>query len=126
MAVHICIFSIYFLFVSSIRRQTRCAVVTGVQTCALPISAYTCDRAIPASCSGGHNKRADDDVDGLATDAAFACRYLARSFLPIRRDRPQRRPGRRRARTPHTVLALSQSRPASLPKRRLEISQNSR
>src|SRR3546814_1196933 len=28
-----------FFFYSSIRRQTRCALVTGVQTCALPISA---------------------------------------------------------------------------------------
>src|SRR3546814_2371071 len=28
----------YFVF-SSIRRHTRCALVTGVQTCALPISA---------------------------------------------------------------------------------------
>src|SRR3546814_10108006 len=28
----------YFFFVSSRRRHTRCALVTGVQTCALPIS----------------------------------------------------------------------------------------
>src|SRR3546814_1485098 len=27
-----------WFFVSSIRRHTRCALVTGVQTCALPIS----------------------------------------------------------------------------------------
>src|SRR3546814_9652570 len=27
----------FFLFFSSIRRHTRCALVTGVQTCALPI-----------------------------------------------------------------------------------------
>src|SRR3546814_5853650 len=30
-------FWFYFLFVSSRRRHTRCALVTGVQTCALPI-----------------------------------------------------------------------------------------
>src|SRR3546814_1966687 len=30
--------SIDVFFFSSIRRQTRCALVTGVQTCALPIS----------------------------------------------------------------------------------------
>src|SRR3546814_17219362 len=30
-----------FLFFSSRRRHTRCALVTGVQTCALPISAVT-------------------------------------------------------------------------------------
>src|SRR3546814_2711946 len=29
----------YFFFFSSRRRHTRCALVTGVQTCALPISA---------------------------------------------------------------------------------------
>src|SRR3546814_17598552 len=29
-----------FFFFSSRRRHTRCALVTGVQTCALPISAY--------------------------------------------------------------------------------------
>src|SRR3546814_13035529 len=28
----------YFFFLSSRRRHTRCALVTGVQTCALPIS----------------------------------------------------------------------------------------
>src|SRR3546814_4287604 len=29
--------SVFFFFVSSRRRHTRCALVTGVQTCALPI-----------------------------------------------------------------------------------------
>src|SRR3546814_2314002 len=32
-------FVVYFFF-SSRRRHTRCALVTGVQTCALPISGY--------------------------------------------------------------------------------------
>src|SRR3546814_8133477 len=31
--------SLLFFFFSSRRRHTRCALVTGVQTCALPISA---------------------------------------------------------------------------------------
>src|SRR3546814_5251091 len=31
-------FSVFFFFFSSRRRHTRCALVTGVQTCALPIS----------------------------------------------------------------------------------------
>src|SRR3546814_5659855 len=30
----------YLFFFSSRRRHTRCALVTGVQTCALPISAW--------------------------------------------------------------------------------------
>src|SRR3546814_17199887 len=36
----------YFLFVSSRRRHTRCALVTGVQTCALPISRPSLREAI--------------------------------------------------------------------------------
>src|SRR3546814_2664461 len=39
--VDVCFFLdlyIYFFFFSSRRRHTRCALVTGVQTCALPIS----------------------------------------------------------------------------------------
>src|SRR3546814_4497183 len=31
-------FFVFFFFFSSRRRHTRCALVTGVQTCALPIS----------------------------------------------------------------------------------------
>src|SRR3546814_3680998 len=31
-------FCVFFFFFSSRRRHTRCALVTGVQTCALPIS----------------------------------------------------------------------------------------
>src|SRR3546814_2237539 len=34
---HIRVFGLFFFF-SSRRRHTRCALVTGVQTCALPIS----------------------------------------------------------------------------------------
>src|SRR3546814_3747408 len=40
---------VLFFFLSSRRRHTRCALVTGVQTCALPISAagqYAEDRGI--------------------------------------------------------------------------------
>src|SRR3546814_9941704 len=46
MAVVVCVYKLLkkkvdidvFFFVSSRRRHTRCALVTGVQTCALPIS----------------------------------------------------------------------------------------
>src|SRR3546814_2286160 len=38
-------FSFLFFFFSSRRRHTRCALVTGVQTCALPI--YYRERAVP-------------------------------------------------------------------------------
>src|SRR3546814_3967699 len=35
--VHVCGCVFHFFFFSSRRRHTRCALVTGVQTCALPI-----------------------------------------------------------------------------------------
>src|SRR3546814_6960690 len=41
-----------FFFFSSRRRHTRCALVTGVQTCALPISSTT-------DVQQGHNMRYD-------------------------------------------------------------------
>src|SRR3546814_6369609 len=37
------LFSLFTFFFSSRRRHTRCALVTGVQTCALPISFFTRD-----------------------------------------------------------------------------------
>src|SRR3546814_2579090 len=40
-----------FFFFSSRRRHTRCALVTGVQTCALPILATACaDASAMVSC----------------------------------------------------------------------------
>src|SRR3546814_9872033 len=40
-------FVLLFCFFSSIRRHTRCALVTGVQTCALPI-------CLPMALAGDH------------------------------------------------------------------------
>src|SRR3546814_1034514 len=37
------VFVIIFFFFSSRRRHTRCALVTGVQTCALPICCLSCE-----------------------------------------------------------------------------------
>src|SRR3546814_3514743 len=39
------VYYLYFFFFSSRRRHTRCALVTGVQTCALPISPVETDAA---------------------------------------------------------------------------------
>src|SRR3546814_1145736 len=49
-SIVLCVF-----FFSSRRRHTRCALVTGVQTCALPISAQArvCAAAIVALMRGG-------------------------------------------------------------------------
>src|SRR3546814_1585251 len=38
LGVLFCLLRSFFFFFSSISRHTRCALVTGVQTCALPIS----------------------------------------------------------------------------------------
>src|SRR3546814_14750418 len=47
------IHTVSLFFFSSRRRHTSCALVTGVQTCALPISEYiTVTEASPASRSG--------------------------------------------------------------------------
>src|SRR3546814_6379899 len=48
----------FFFFFSSRRRHTRCALVTGVQTCALPIW------VIIATCDGDN-----DPLGALHTDA---------------------------------------------------------
>src|SRR3546814_8884563 len=50
---------LYFFFFSSRRRHTRCALVTGVQTCALPIYvlielAGDWRKALPADIPFGH------------------------------------------------------------------------
>src|SRR3546814_1387841 len=42
-----------FFFFSSRRRHTRCALVTGVQTCALPISSFSTRRASPVRALNG-------------------------------------------------------------------------
>src|SRR3546814_10729207 len=42
----VCLCCLWFFFFSSRRRHTRCALVTGVQTCALPISVDRHTRAI--------------------------------------------------------------------------------
>src|SRR3546814_10439070 len=41
------VFLLYVVFFSSRRRHTRCALVTGVQTCALPISSIAVVQARP-------------------------------------------------------------------------------
>src|SRR3546814_15388086 len=38
MSCGVCTWRVLYFFFASRRRQTRCALVTGVQTCALPIS----------------------------------------------------------------------------------------
>src|SRR3546814_2326081 len=66
----------YWFCVSSRRRHTRCALVTGVQTCALPIlvitSAAVQDRAAAAQAVAQACKRTDGSVKALWADSAYA------------------------------------------------------
>src|SRR3546814_4190213 len=52
--LHLLLFSVFFF--SSRRRHTRCALVTGVQTCALPISVKLGAGKGLAATLGGHIK----------------------------------------------------------------------
>src|SRR3546814_548334 len=49
-----CSLLFYCFYFSSRRRHTRCALVTGVQTCALPISAFCCNSFYGDSCFFDH------------------------------------------------------------------------
>src|SRR3546814_3266560 len=65
--------SVYFLFFSSRRRHTRCALVTGVQTCALPISEQLAQRENGPVLRREASKRGQPLVDHtLLCDAELA------------------------------------------------------
>src|SRR3546814_11611534 len=51
-------------FFSSNRRHTRCALVTGVQTCALPVSCSTIDGAVIVADDGTYLGKVADAYDG--------------------------------------------------------------
>src|SRR3546814_7618190 len=72
------VFTLIFFFFSSRRRHTRCALVTGVQTCALPIFAQRdrrgADRRVVevdniVAPSRIHDRTIVGDVDGIAARA---------------------------------------------------------
>src|SRR3546814_4551625 len=69
----ICVLCFFF---SSRRRHTRCALVTGVQTCALPIS----------SGSMGSMGSALDEFGGGMTKTDGCCFYVIADMLTCRRD----------------------------------------
>src|SRR3546814_1839001 len=58
---------LFYFFFSSRRRHTRCALVTGVQTCALPI------------CAPGANKGSDGGVRACV-DASITYLALSSTF----------------------------------------------
>src|SRR3546814_5675282 len=57
----LCVLVMCFFF-SSRRRHTRCALVTGVQTCALPIYEYELVRTIPETARAFLVKHGSDSV----------------------------------------------------------------
>src|SRR3546814_5077522 len=69
-----------FFFFSSRGRQTRCALVTGVQTCALPISslgyvddaAFAASRAASLSRRGYGQRRVDQALHAAGIEEADA------------------------------------------------------
>src|SRR3546814_5430027 len=77
-------FSLFCFFFSSRRRHTRCALVTGVQTCALPI--YHLMGRPPFSCSACTRRRssllqkieghADRGQIGRASCRERVCQYV--------------------------------------------------
>src|SRR3546814_17441684 len=77
----ICCFLFIFFFFSSRRRHTRCALVTGVQTCALPISFL---RPWP----GASERPACRAAPRGATKGRFARRRLCHGGRPFCGDDP--------------------------------------
>src|SRR3546814_7867365 len=82
---------IFYFFFSSRRRHTRCALVTGVQTCALPISRnprthrYYSSRGVPGlrrALAAYYQRRFDVELDpesaeiGRASCRERVCQYV--------------------------------------------------
>src|SRR3546814_10113657 len=84
--LHIVLVSFVFFFFSSRRRHTRCALVTGVQTCALPICARMC----------GSPRRGSTAASRRATHQRHPCGQIGDAiggrFLPARSE--ERRVGK--------------------------------
>src|SRR3546814_1662135 len=79
-----CCFSylIYLFFFSSRRRHTRCALVTGVQTCALPILSGHPHFEDVAQQLVDYVKDAEVIIHNAAFDTRFLTAELARAGLP--------------------------------------------
>src|SRR3546814_6596753 len=81
-------------FFSSRRRHTRCALVTGVQTCALPISAVRGDAGrktlVPRLCPCGLRRPHVDAVRYRAgrREQILPDRRIDRAVEPVDRNRP--------------------------------------
>src|SRR3546814_14534283 len=90
---YVCLYSLIFFFFSSRRRHTRCALVTGVQTCALPIS--WADRAChgPVAAISTLERGVGPGTRGAVGQRLGAARMSrpAADFCPDHPDRRDRR-----------------------------------
>src|SRR3546814_412942 len=99
--VFLVVFFVCFFFFSSRRRHTRCALVTGVQTCALPISDRTASPFPPPRALARHRPPVAADPPSRAPRER-SLRFAARARPPasrpmLRRCRRDRRATRCRA-----------------------------
>src|SRR3546814_10857045 len=73
-----CVVHLFFFF-SSRRRHTRCALVTGVQTCALPISAELAHRFLMAIVADAREVACQIEAHALAFVQAAV--FVVESFI---------------------------------------------
>src|SRR3546814_1490984 len=78
---------LFVFFFSSRRRHTRCALVTGVQTCALPISSV---RQI----ADGDGRRAFADISGAAGELKTAIHEAREAVARLDTRSEERRVGK--------------------------------
>src|SRR3546814_15734693 len=103
----------WFFFFSSRRRHTRCALVTGVQTCALPIWAE------PVHELAGDGEVGKGRLDPVAPDA-FVGDALTQDARVIRAQR-DRRPEERRVGKECVSTCRSRWAPAHVQKKIEEL-----
>src|SRR3546814_10843850 len=73
-------------FFSSRRRHTRCALVTGVQTCALPISRPADENLVAAIADQRVRKAGPDETLDAVEPVALGVTAIARAGLEVDRD----------------------------------------
>src|SRR3546814_2845256 len=66
------LYSIVVFFFSSRRRHTRCALVTGVQTCALPIFPRGAQRGVVRAIAKAHDPSPELALSGMVAAGRIA------------------------------------------------------
>src|SRR3546814_7237443 len=76
-----CVFCVFFsVFVSSRRRHTICALVTGVQTCALPIFDGLCVAGVFVCLESWLNERAEPQARGTVLAGYMIALYAGQAI----------------------------------------------